>query len=323
MTCSIVRFRRLRRTETIRSLVRETQLSVNDLIAPMFVVPGKGVKKAISSLQGQFHFSADTAVEEAFALQKLGIKAALLFGIPAMKDEKGSSACDDHGVVQEVLRAIKRDVPDLTLMADLCFCEYTSHGHCGVVVEHDVDNDLTLAETAKQAISLARAGADVIAPSGMMDGVVGTVREALDEGGFKNTIIMSYSAKYASAYYGPFREAVQCAPSFGDRRTYQMDPANAEEAMREIEADLAEGADIVMVKPALAYLDVIYRAKSLFSVPLAAYNVSGEYAMIKTAAEKGLIDGQRIMMETLQSIKRAGADMIITYFAKEVAELLD
>ena len=322
MSFPIVRPRRLRQNAAIRALVRETKLGVEDLIAPLFVVPGRGVKKPISSLVGQFHFSADTVVEEAHALRQLGINAVLLFGIPPEKDEIGACSYDDDGVVQQALRGIKREVPGLSLIADLCFCEYTSHGHCGVVVNEDVDNDLTLIETGKQALSLANAGADIIAPSGMMDGVVGTIRDSLDEANLKNTMIMSYSAKYASAYYGPFREAVDSTPSFGDRRTYQMDPANSHEAMREIDLDIQEGADIVMVKPALAYLDVIYRAKELFPVPLAAYNVSGEFAMIRAAAKAGLIDEQRIIHETLTSIKRAGADMIITYFAKEIAATL-
>jgi len=273
-------------------------------------------------MPGQFHFSADTAAGEAQELLTHGINAVLLFGIPPVKDEKGESSCDEHGVVQEAIRAIKKVAPDIVVIADLCFCEYTSHGHCGVLVHGDVHNDLTLIETKKQAVSLAQAGADIIAPSGMMDGMVASIRQALDAKNMPHVAILSYSAKYASAYYGPFREAAQSAPSFGDRRTYQMNPANSDEAMREIEEDIKEGADIVMVKPALAYLDIIRRAKDRFAMPLAAYNVSGEYAMIKAAAEKKLIDGERVMMETLLSIKRAGADMIITYFAKEAAPLL-
>jgi porphobilinogen synthase len=288
----------------------------------LFIVPGKGVKKPISSLSGQYHFSADTVVDEAGELEHLGIKAVLLFGLPPAKDDIGAVSCDEHGVVQEAIRAIKKRSTNLEVIADLCFCEYTSHGHCGVVVNGDVDNDLTLAQTATQAVSLAKAGADIIAPSGMMDGMVSIIRRSLDESGLSNVAIMSYAAKFASAYYGPFREAAQSAPAFGDRRTYQMDPANSNEALREIESDIAEGADIVMVKPALPYLDIIARAKERFLVPLAAYNVSGEYAMIKAAAAQGLIDEARVMMETLLAIKRAGADMIISYFSKEAARKL-
>jgi porphobilinogen synthase len=322
MSFPTTRLRRLRRTKELRAMVRETRITVDDFIAPLFVVPGRGVKKAIVSLPDQFHFSVDSVVEEAQELKALGINAVLLFGIPPKKDEKGEVSCAEDGVVQEAVRGIKKNVPGLIVVTDLCFCEYTTHGHCGVIVDGDVHNDLTLIETKKQAISLAQAGADVIAPSGMMDGAVACIREGLDARNFHNVAIMSYSAKFASSYYGPFREAVDSAPAFGDRRTYQMDPANAREAIREIEADIAEGADIVMVKPALPYLDIIQRAKERFPVPLAAYNVSGEYAMIKAAAEKKVIDGQRVMLETLQSIKRAGADMIITYFAKEAAPLL-
>lgn len=316
------RMRRLRQSDSVRALVRETVLQRNDLIAPLFVVPGSGVKRAITSLPGQYHFSVDMLCEEVLSLKNAGIKAALLFGIPPVKDDRGVVSYDDQGIVQRAITAIKRDVPEITVIADLCFCEYTTHGHCGVIENNEVDNDLTLEETRKQATSLAKAGADCIAPSGMMDGMVGTIRNALDQAGFRQTLIMSYSAKYASAFYGPFREAVDSAPAFGDRRTYQMDPANSQEALREVELDIAEGADIVMVKPALSYLDIISRVKSKFQVPLAAYNVSGEYAMVKTAAEKGLIDGERIMLEMLTSIKRAGADLIITYFAKEVSRFL-
>lgn len=322
MTFPNTRFRRLRQNPQLRALVRETTLTVDDLIAPQFIVPGKGIKKPISSLAGQFHVSPDVAVEESHALQKLGIKGTLLFGLPEHKDDRGAVSYDDNGVIQQALRAIKKDVKGIMLVADLCFCEYTSHGHCGVIVNGDVDNDLTLVETAKQAVSLAQAGADIIAPSGMMDGMVRTIRGALDENQLSNVVILSYAAKFASAFYGPFREAVNSTPSFGDRRTYQMDPANGDEAIREMEADILEGADMLMVKPALPYLDIIRRAKEKFHVPLAAYNVSGEFAMVKAAAEKGLIDGERVMLESLQSIKRAGADMIITYFAKEVAPLL-
>lgn len=312
--------RRLRQNDALRTLVRETTVTPKDLIAPLFTVSGKGIKNPITSLPGQFQFSADCIAEEANQLQRLGIPAVLLFGIPAHKDEKGSSALAADGVVQQATAAIKKNVNDLLVIADLCFCEYTSHGHCGVLKDNDVDNDATLRELQKQAVSLAKAGVDIIAPSGMMDGCVHAVRQALDENGFHSLSILSYSAKFASAYYGPFREAVDSSPSFGDRCSYQMDPANAREALREIELDIAEGADIVMVKPALPYLDIITRARERFDVPLAAYNVSGEYAMVKAAAEKGLIDGDRVMRETLLSIKRAGADMIISYFAKEFAQ---
>lgn len=316
------RYRRLRKTATLRSMVAETAVRPNDFIAPLFVVPGKGQKTPISSLAGQFQFSADRLIEEVGELSESGVRSVLLFGIPERKDEKGEVSCEEHGVVQEAIRSIKRHFPEVVVVADLCFCEYTTHGHCGVVVDGDVDNDLTLVETGKQAVSLAKAGADIIAPSGMMDGMVLTIREALDVEGYKNTAIMSYAAKYASSFYGPFREAVNSAPSFGDRKTYQMDPANSDEALREIEADIEEGADIVMVKPALPYLDVLRRARETFAVPLAAYQVSGEYAMIKAAAAQKLVDGERVMLETLNSIKRAGAKMIISYFAKEAAPLL-
>jgi len=303
-------------------LTRETVVTVDDLMAPLFVSHGKSVRREIPSLPGQFHLSSDTVAEEVHALKQLGIKSVLLFGLSAEKDERGSAALAEDGVVQQAIGAIKKDVPGMLTVADLCFCEYTNHGHCGVVVNNDVDNDLTLEETAKQAVSLAKAGADIIAPSGMMDGMVATIRAALDEASFKNTAILSYAAKYASAYYGPFREAVDSAPSFGDRRTYQMDPGNAREAMKEIATDIAEGADMVMVKPALAYLDIISKAKEKFNLPIVAYSVSGEYAMIKAAAEKGWVDENAVALETLQSIKRAGADIVITYFAKQLAPLL-
>lgn len=323
MSFPVIRPRRLRQNAAIRNLVRETRLGLDDLVAPIFVVSEKGRRSEITSLEGQFHFGPDTAAKEAQELANLGINAVLIFGLPDEKDDTGSIASKEHGVVQEAIRAIKEQVPQMLCVADLCFCEYTSHGHCGVIVNGDVDNDLTLVELQKQAVSLAQAGADIIAPSGMMDGMVAAIREALDDEDLERVSIMSYSAKYASAYYGPFREAVASAPSFGDRKTYQMDPANTHEAMREIAYDIEEGADIVMVKPALAYLDVIARAKEAFSVPLAAYNVSGEYAMIKAAAKAGLIDGERIMMETLLSIRRAGADIIISYFSKEAAQILN
>jgi porphobilinogen synthase len=303
-------------------MVRETQISTNDLIAPLFIVPGTGIRKEISSLPGQYQLSVDMLCEEAKRLEGLGVPSVLLFGIPPHKDDIGAVSYDDHGIVQQGLRALRETVPNLCLIADLCFCEYTTHGHCGVIVDGTVDNDLTLVETAKQTVSLAKAGADIIAPSGMMDGMVSCIREALDDSGFNNQIIMSYAAKFASSYYGPFREAVDSSPQFGDRRSYQMDPANSDEALREIEEDIAQGADILMVKPALAYLDIIARAKDSFSVPLAAYNVSGEYSMIKNAAAQGLVDGEAMMLETLLSIKRAGADLIITYFAAEAAKIL-
>ncbi len=288
---------------------------------PIFLVPGSGIKKEITSLPGLFHLSVDKAVEEAKLIRDLGIPSVLLFAIPESKDPLGSSASRDNGVVQQAVRAIKEQVPHLSICTDLCFCEYTSHGHCGIIHNNDVDNDSTLKIIADQTLSHARAGADIIAPSGMMDGVVDAMRTALDGKGFSSTVIMSYAAKFSSAFYGPFREAVQSAPEFGDRRSYQMDPANGHEALREVEIDIQEGADIVMVKPALAYLDVIHAVKERFQIPTAAYNVSGEYAMVKAAAAKNWIDGQRVMLESLLSIKRAGADIIITYFAKEFAEL--
>lgn len=314
--------RRLRKNEKVRELVQETSLDMKGIIAPLFVKPGKDLKDPINSLPGQFQMSPDVALKEAKALRARGVSTILLFGIPETKDATGSSSCSEDGIVQTTTRLIKEDLPDLLIAADLCFCEYTDHGHCGILDGTEVNNDETLIITQKQAISLCEAGADIIAPSGMMDGVVDATRNALDESGFKNTIIMAYSAKFASAYYGPFREAAGSAPSFGDRRSYQMDPANADEALREIELDIEEGADIVMVKPALAYLDIIAKAKDSFNIPLAAYNVSGEYAMIKAAGASGLVDENQVMLETLLSIKRAGADIIITYFARELSEAL-
>ena len=316
------RMRRLCRNEKLRGLVRETSLSVRDLIYPLFVCPGSKIRQEIPSMPGNYQLSIDHLVEECREVRDLGIQGVLLFGIPEHKDETGSEACSDEGIVQRAVRALKKDVPDLLTITDVCFCEYTSHGHCGVIKDGTVDNDATLELLARQALSHARAGADMIAPSDMMDGRVGRIRKALDNEGFQDLPIMSYAAKYASAFYGPFRDAAGSAPQFGDRRGYQMDPANVEEALREVELDIAEGADIVMVKPALAYLDVIYRVKSAFSVPLAAYNVSGEFACITAAGEKGWVDEQRIMVEVLLSIKRAGADIILTYFAKRVAGLL-
>jgi porphobilinogen synthase len=314
--------RRLRRTPTLRRLVRETTLSPDNFMFPLFVCPGKGIKREISSLPGQFHFSVDSLAREAEEIAQLGIPSVILFGLPEKKDEVGSEAWHPEGAVQRAIRAIKKAAPDLCVAVDTCFCEYTSHGHCGVILNGEVDNDATLENLGRAAISYARAGADLIAPSGMMDGFVGFLRESLDEEGFERVAILSYAAKYASAFYGPFRTAVDSAPSFGDRQGYQMDPANIREAIREVALDVEEGADIVMVKPALAYLDVIGEVRREFDLPIAAYNVSGEYAMIKAAAAKGWIDHDRVMMETLLSIRRAGADLILTYHAKEAAALL-
>ncbi|MGI6524633.1 MAG: porphobilinogen synthase [Bdellovibrionota bacterium] len=322
MAFPTTRLRRLRRSAELRDLVRETNFDVKDLIAPLFVVCGENKKEEISSLPKQYHFSVDTLLEEVSRLKKLGVTACLLFGVPEYKDETGSAACKDDGVVQCAVRAIKKHLPQMLVITDLCFCEYTSHGHCGILCGTELDNDRTLEIIAAQALSHARAGADIIAPSGMIDGAVQCIRKALDGAGFQSVAIMSYAAKFSSSFYGPFREAAQSAPSFGDRKGYQMDPANVLEALREVELDILEGADIVMVKPALSYLDVLYRVKERFQVPTAAYQVSGEYAMIKAAAARGWIDEMKIVQETLLSIKRAGADMIITYFAGEVAEEL-
>lgn len=318
----INRYRRLRKNENIRRLVRETTLSVDDLIYPIFIEDGQNIKKEIPSMPGIYRWSLDRINEELDEVVSLGIPAVLLFGIPSYKDEVGSDTWNDEGIIQRAIKHIKKNYPNLYVITDVCFCEYTSHGHCGVLHNHDVDNDLTLENTRKQVISHAKAGADMVAPSGMMDGVVKTIREALDSAGFYDIPIMAYSAKYASSYYGPFREAADSTPAFGDRRTYQMDPANRLEALREVALDIEEGADIVMVKPALAYLDIIRDIKNNFNIPLAAYNVSGEYSMIKAAGKLGWIDEKKIMMETLTSIKRAGSDIIITYFAKEVARIL-
>jgi porphobilinogen synthase len=314
--------RRLRKNENLRRMIRETKLSVDNLIYPLFVVPGAKVKKPITSMPGNFQMSVDHIVREAARMKTLGIPAILLFGIPETKDEIASGALLKDGVIQTAVREIKNKVPDLVVITDICLCEYTSHGHCGMLEKDEVVNDLTLEVLSEQAVSHARSGADMVAPSAMMDGQVAAIREGLDEAGFDGVSIMAYSAKYASCFYGPFREAGESAPSFGDRRAYQMDPANSDEAMREITLDVEEGADIIMVKPALPYLDVIRRAKEEFDVPLAAYNVSGEFAMVKAAAQMGWIDGERAMMESLTSIRRAGADMIITYFAPEAAEIL-
>jgi len=316
------RTRRLRTTGGIRSLVRENQLKVDDLIYPIFIEEGKGIKKEIESMPGIFRFSLDILPEELDALMELGIRAIILFGIPDSKDEIGSETWNDQGIIQKSIRFIKKHYPELYVITDVCFCEYTSHGHCGIVHNNDVDNDATLKNLSKQAISHARAGADMVAPSGMMDGMIRTLRESLDKEGFYQLPIMSYAVKYSSSYYGPFRDAADSAPSFGDRRTYQMDPANRREAFREADFDKEEGADILMVKPALSYLDIIRDLKNNYNLPIACYNVSGEYAMIKAAGEKGWIDERKVMMESLLSMKRAGADLIITYFAKEVARLL-
>ncbi len=316
------RFRRLRRTEALRRLVRETRLSPEDFVYPLFVVHGSGVRNAIPSMPGQAQLSVDQLPAEAQELRALGIPAVLLFGIPAAKDEQGSEAYAPDGIVQQAVRILKRADPALLVITDVCLCEYTSHGHCGIVRDGYVDNDATLPLLARTALSHAQAGADIVAPSAMMDGQVAAIRKALDEGGHVQTPIMAYAAKYASAFYGPFREAAESVPQFGDRCGYQMDPPNAREALREIESDIAEGADIVMVKPALAYLDVLARARRRFDLPLAAYNVSGEYAMIKAAVANGWLDERRIVLEVLTAIKRAGADIVISYHAKDAARWL-
>jgi porphobilinogen synthase len=316
------RARRLRRNETVRRMVRETRLSVDQLIMPIFVVPGTDVRRPVRSMPGVAQLSVDHAVAECRTIRDLGIPAVLLFGIPETKDAVGSSAYQEQGIIQQAVRAIKASIPDLLVITDVCLCEYTDHGHCGVIVEGDVDNDATTDLLAKEALSHARAGADMVAPSDMMDGRVGAIRERLDEEGFEYVSIMAYAAKFASAFYGPFRDAAESAPQFGDRRTYQMDSANALEALREVELDIEEGADIVMVKPALAYLDLIWRVKEAFGYPVAAYNVSGEYSMIKAAAQQGWLDEERVVMETLLGIRRAGADLIITYFAPDAARWL-
>lgn len=316
-----VRMRRLRMNPRLRDMVRETRLDVSDLIYPMFLDETIDKPRPVESMPGISVYPVEMAANQAREAEELGIPAVILFGVPRHKDEKGSGAWADEGVIQRAIRNIKEEC-EIAVVADLCLCEYTSHGHCGVVREGEILNDETLELYARTAVSQARAGADMIAPSGMMDGMVRVIRQALDDEGFKHLPIMAYSAKYASSYYGPFRDAAVSAPQFGDRRSHQMDPGNAREAIREIELDLMEGADIVMVKPALAYLDVIRDARQLFNVPVAAYNVSGEYAMIRAAGERGWIDERRVMMETLISIKRAGADIILTYFAKDVARLL-
>ena len=317
------RKRRLRRTEFLRSLVRETSLSTDDFIMPLFVCHGEDIKKPITSMPGNFQMSIDNIINECRSISELGISGVILFGIPDQKDEQGSEAYADSGIIQRAVGEIKTVITDLIVTTDVCLCEYTSHGHCGIIKDGEVDNDETVELLARQAVSHAKAGADMIAPSDMMDGRISKIRTALDQSGFTHVPIMSYAAKYASSFYGPFREAAESAPHFGDRKGYQMDPANAQEALQEVALDLEEGADIVMVKPALSYLDIIWRVKSKFGVPVAAYNVSGEFACVKAAAAKGWIDGNRVMLEVLYSIKRAGADIILTYFAKDAARHLN
>ncbi|CDM64041.1 porphobilinogen synthase [Pyrinomonas methylaliphatogenes] len=317
-----LRPRRLRRSEPIRALVRETQLSLDDLALPFFVCPGSGVRREVQSMPGVFNLSLDEFAREVASAREMGIRAILLFGLPETKDEVGSGAYDPDGIVQRAIREARKIASDLIIIADTCLCEYTSHGHCGVVRDGAVMNDETLELLARTAVSQAAAGADIVAPSAMMDGQVAAIREALDQSGFAETAIMSYAVKYASAFYGPFREAAASAPAFGDRRTYQMDPPNAREALREAELDYAEGADILMVKPATPYLDIVRAVRERFDVPVAAYHVSGEYAMLKAAAAKGWIDEERALLEILTGIRRAGADIIITYCAREAARLL-
>lgn len=318
----ICRPRRLRQNETLRAMVRETEVNVRDLIYPLFAIHGRGVKNPVPSLPGVYQLSVDNLVSEVEGVVAAGIPAVLLFGIPAIKDEVGSGAYDPQGIVQKATRAIKKAYPELLVITDVCLCEYTSHGHCGLVDDGQILNDPTLELIAKTALSHVEAGADIVAPSDMMDGRVGAIRQLLDTNGFTQTPILAYAAKYASAFYGPFRDAAGSTPRFGDRRGYQMDPANSNEALREVELDLQEGADMVMVKPALPYLDIIRRVKDNFNAPLAAYQVSGEYAMLKSAAANGWLDEERTVLETLTAIKRAGADLIITYYAKELAKWL-
>ena len=322
MSYPLTRMRRLRRTENLRRMVRQTRLSVDDLVMPLFVCHGRGMRQPIPSMPGNARLSVDLLVEECREIAGLGIPGVMLFGIPAAKDPVGSEGYDEHGIIAEAIRAVKREVPDLLVWADVCLCEYTDHGHCGVLKNGQVDNDATLQLLTKASVVYARAGADVIAPSDMMDGRVGAIRKGLDEAGATDRVIVSYAAKYASAYYGPFRDAADSAPQFGDRRGYQMDPANGDEALHEVALDLEEGADVVMVKPALAYLDIVWRVKQEFGVPVAAYNVSGEFSLVHAAAEKGWIDLERVAMETLTAIRRAGADIILTYFAKDAAHWL-
>ena len=317
-----LRLRRLRQTEALRALVRENRVEIGDLIYPIFVEEGSSIRQEIASMPGIFRLSVDQLPQEVEEVAQLGIPAVLLFGIPQHKDEVGSAAYHPKGVIQQAIRTIKKSLPELLVVTDVCLCEYTSHGHCGIVVNGYIDNDQTLPLLARTALSHAEAGTDIVAPSDMMDGRVGAIRQTLDGEGFQNIPILSYTAKYASAFYGPFREAVESAPQFGDRRSYQMDSPNVREALREVEQDISEGADIIMVKPALAYLDVIRRVRDTFNYPLAAYNVSGEYSMVKAAAQRGWLDEKQIVLETLTAIKRAGADIIITYHAKEVSRWL-
>ena len=319
----IHRPRRLRRNDALRSMVRETRLTRDDFVLPLFVCPGSGVRREISSMPGVYNLSVDETTKEVSEAYDKGIRSVILFGLPESKDELASGAYAEDGIVQRAIRAIRQSSPDVLIMADTCLCEYTSHGHCGVVRGREVLNDESLELLARTAVSQAAAGADVVAPSAMMDGQVGAIREALDESGFDNIAIMAYAVKYASGFYGPFREAAQSAPEFGDRRAYQMDPPNAREAMREAELDAAEGADMLMVKPATVYLDVLRMVRDNFDLPLAAYHVSGEYALIKAAAQKGWIDEERVMLETLTSIKRAGADIILTYYARDAIRALE
>jgi porphobilinogen synthase len=316
------RLRRLRRSETLRALVRETRLSPDMFVLPLFVCEGEGVRREVPSMPGVFNLSVDEAVKEAAAAKADGVKSVILFGLPDRKDDIGSRAYDPEAPVQSAIRAIKHEVSDVLVITDVCLCEYTDHGHCGIVIDQEIANDPTVDQIVRAAVSHATAGADIVAPSDMMDGRVGAIRQALDERGFENTAIMAYAAKYCSAFYGPFRDAAASAPAFGDRRSHQMDPANGEEALREVEQDIEEGADIVMVKPAVTYLDVIARVKDAFHFPTAAYHVSGEYAMLKAAARNGWIDEPRAMLETLTSIRRAGADIIITYYAREAARAI-
>ena len=322
MPFPVHRMRRTRASESLRRLVRETQLAPDDFILPLFACPGRGVRKPISSMPGNFQLSIDELVKECAEALKLGIGGVILFGIPESKDERASGAYADDGIVQQAVRAVKRDLPKLLVITDVCNCEYTSHGHCGLVVDGEVQNDPTLEWLAKAAVSHARAGADIVAPSDMMDGRVAAMRKALDESGFPNTPILAYAAKYASAFYGPFREAAESTPQFGDRRSYQMDPANAREAMREIELDLEEGADMIMIKPAMPYLDIICYARDRFEAPLGAYQVSGEFSMLMAAIKNGWLDRDRTILESLTAIRRAGADFMLTYFAKDAARLL-
>ena len=323
MPFPLYRPRRLRESPLLRKMVRETQLGVQDLVYPLFAVHGRGVREPITSMPGQFRLSVDELLKECKDAASMGIPAVLLFGLPAEKDPRGSEAYAEDGIIQQAVRAVKETIPDLLVITDVCLCEYTSHGHCGVVEQGRVRNDPTLDLLARTAVSQVDAGADMIAPSDMMDGRVAAIREALDENGNQETPIMAYSAKYASAFYGPFREAANSTPQFGDRRSYQMDPANSTEAMREVALDVDEGADIVMIKPALPYLDVIARVKNEFGVPVAAYSVSGEYAMLRAAGQLGWLDEEAAMMEALTGIRRAGADIVITYFAKEVVRILE